>query len=121
MGLTSSKAGTMRALTMASVSRPAQAWTRQRTPPAPEPERCSAGEPDRPPALTQRQREVLELLGDGLTVQAIAHRLYLSPRTVGKHLERIYRRLGTCDRLTTVICAQRHGLLAGPARSSSRG
>lgn len=64
-----------------------------------------------PPQLTQRQGEVLVLLSGGLTVQAIAHRLYLSPRTVGKHLERIYRRLGTSDRLTTVMRAQQLGLI----------
>jgi DNA-binding NarL/FixJ family response regulator len=73
---------------------------------------CSASETV-PRYLTQRQREVLELLSDGLTVQAIARRLSLSPRTVGKHLERVYRRLGTSDRLTTVIRAQRYGLLTG--------
>ncbi|GAA1738398.1 helix-turn-helix transcriptional regulator [Luedemannella helvata] len=66
------------------------------------------------PGLTPRQRQVLTLLGDGLTVDAIARRLYLSPRTVGKHLERVYRRLGTSDRLTTVLQAKRLGLL-GPA------
>ncbi|GAB3430882.1 helix-turn-helix transcriptional regulator [Actinophytocola sediminis] len=63
------------------------------------------------PALTPRQQQILELLGDGLTVVAIARRLRLSPRTVGKHLELLYRRLGTSDRLMTVIHAQRHGLL----------
>lgn len=69
--------------------------------------------------LTQRQREILALLSEGLTIQAIARRLCLSPRTVGKHLERMYRRLGTSDRLTTVLQAQRLGLLhlrQGPVR-----
>lgn len=66
-----------------------------------------------PPDLTRRQREVLQLLGGGLTVQAIARRLGLSPRTVGKHLERVYRRLGTSDRLMTVMRAQHWGLLTG--------
>ncbi len=61
--------------------------------------------------LTARQRQILALLSEGLTVQAMAHRLCLSPRTVGKHLERLYRRLGTSDRLTTVLRAQRFGLL----------
>lgn len=67
--------------------------------------------PEPTPTLTPRQQEILELLGDGLTVQAIARRLSLSPRTVGKHLELLYRRLGTSDRLMTVIHAQRHGLI----------
>jgi DNA-binding NarL/FixJ family response regulator len=74
-----------------------------------------------PARLTARQRQILALLSEGLTVQAIAHRLYLSPRTVGKHLERLYRRLGTSDRLTTVLQAQRFGLLtARPAHLEPR-
>ena len=68
-------------------------------------------------SLTDRQRQILALLSDGLTGQAIAHRLRLSPRTVGKHLERIYRRLGTSDRLTAVLRAQHCGLL-GSARAA---
>jgi DNA-binding NarL/FixJ family response regulator len=78
---------------------------RQPPPRTPEPA------PTLAPTLTPRQQEILELLGDGLTVQAIARRLSLSPRTVGKHLELLYRRLGTSDRLMTVIHAQRHGLI----------
>lgn len=72
------------------------------------------------PALTPRQQEILELLGDGLTVRAIARRLSLSPRTVGKHLELLYRRLGTSDRLMTVIHAQRHGLIGSLAGGATR-
>ncbi|MEV6603058.1 LuxR C-terminal-related transcriptional regulator [Kutzneria sp. NPDC051319] len=73
------------------------------------------------PVLTDRQREVLGLLGAGLTARAIAHRLDLSPRTVGKHLERVYRRLGTSDRLTAVIRARHCGLLPdAPARHAVR-
>jgi DNA-binding NarL/FixJ family response regulator len=86
-----------------------QAWVRPHELVAAELERRSAV--PGPIDLTRRQREVLALLGDGLTVQAIARRLCLSPRTVGKHLERMYRRLGTSDRLSTVLQAQRFGLL----------
>ncbi len=75
-------------------------------------ERLRAGTA-RPPALTDRQRQVVALLREGLTIQAMARRLGLSPRTVGKHLERVYRRLGTTDRLTTVLRAQQQGLLPG--------
>jgi DNA-binding NarL/FixJ family response regulator len=71
------------------------------------------------PELTERQLEVLTLLGAGMKAQAIAHRLGLSPRTVGKHLERIYRRLGAGDRLTAVLRAQHRGLIGThrPVRS----
>ena len=67
--------------------------------------------PIAPVGLTTRQRQVLALLGDGLKADAIARRLSLSPRTVEKHLERTYRRLGTSDRLSAVLQAKRIGLL----------
>jgi DNA-binding CsgD family transcriptional regulator len=49
--------------------------------------------------LTGRETAVLGLLVCGLTAEAIAHRLAISPRTVHKHLEHIYRKLGVGDRL----------------------
>jgi len=61
--------------------------------------------------LTNREITVLSLLAAGLTAGGIANRLGASPRTVHKHLENIYRKLGTSDRLTTVLRAQRCGLL----------
>jgi DNA-binding CsgD family transcriptional regulator len=48
--------------------------------------------------LTERQLEVLDLVAGGLTDVAIAHRLGCSPRTVDKHLEHAYRRLGVSCR-----------------------
>jgi DNA-binding CsgD family transcriptional regulator len=71
-------------------------------------------------ALTGREQEVLVLLSDGLTSRAIARRLSLSPRTVAKHQERVYRKFGTSDRLTTVLRAQRLGLLHPPAEGTTR-
>jgi len=65
------------------------------------------------PRLTRRESDVLVLLCEGLTAEAMARRLGLSPRTVSKHQERLYRKLGTADRLTTVLYAQRLGLAAG--------
>lgn len=61
--------------------------------------------------LTRREQEILVLLSDGLTAQAIARRLGLSPRTVAKYQQRIYRKFGTSDRLITVLRAQRLGLV----------
>ncbi|GAA0723953.1 response regulator transcription factor [Dactylosporangium roseum] len=61
--------------------------------------------------LTRREREILTMLGNGLNARTIAQRLCLSQRTVAKHQERVYRKLGTSDRLTTVLRAQRLGLL----------
>ena len=62
--------------------------------------------------LTPRESEVLRLLCDGLSAAGIAGRLGVSPRTVTKHQERLYRKLGTCDRLSTVLHAQRLGLVS---------
>jgi DNA-binding CsgD family transcriptional regulator len=55
--------------------------------------------------LTVREQVVLGLLAEGMTAASIAHRLGISPRTVGKHLEHIYRKLGVSDRLMAVRLA----------------
>jgi DNA-binding CsgD family transcriptional regulator len=48
----------------------------------------------RPPGeLSNREMEIARLVADGLTNAAVAERLFISPRTVTSHLERIYRRL----------------------------
>jgi DNA-binding CsgD family transcriptional regulator len=64
-------------------------------------------------ALTERESLVLHLLDDGLTAQGIAARLLVSPRTVQKHLERIYRKLDAHDRVTALVAARERRLLAG--------
>lgn len=66
------------------------------------------------PPLTPRERVVLGLLAEGLTAQAIASRLAVSRRTVHKHLEHLYRKLGAADRLTAVMRAQGRGWLPRP-------
>ncbi|MGJ5749760.1 regulatory LuxR family protein [Streptomyces puniciscabiei] len=65
-------------------------------------------------ALTPRETTVLLLLTDALTADAIGRRLGISVRTVHKHVENIYRKLGTRDRLGTVLRAQRLGLVPSP-------
>jgi DNA-binding CsgD family transcriptional regulator len=54
------------------------------------------------PALTGRELAVLRLLCWGHTAHAMAHRLGCTPRTVEKHLEHVYRKLGVNDRLGAV-------------------
>ena len=61
--------------------------------------------------MSQRERQVLALLAQGMLARAIAHQLSLSPRTVHKHLGNIYRKLGVNDRLVAVTMAQRYGLI----------
>ena len=70
--------------------------------------------------LTEREFAVLTLLGAGLTAQAIARRLDTSPRTVHKHLEHLYRKLGVRDRLMAVQRARDAGLLARPPEPGGR-
>lgn len=61
--------------------------------------------------LTPRELRVLELLAEGHTAGAIARRLQIAERTVQKHLERVYAKIGVSDRLAAVLRAQRIGLL----------
>jgi DNA-binding CsgD family transcriptional regulator len=75
-------------------------------------------DPVRDRRLTDRELAVLTLLGAGLTARAIARRLDTSPRTVHKHLEHLYRKLGVRDRLMAVQRAREAGLLAAPPRPS---
>ncbi len=65
--------------------------------------------------LTPRELTVLSLVAESLTTEAIGRRLRISPRTVHKHIEHLYRKMGTADRLSTVLRARTEGLLGeGP-------
>jgi DNA-binding CsgD family transcriptional regulator len=78
-----------------------------------------SGNPPGPlgPALTTRESAVLTCMADGLIMSAIARRLEISPGTVGKHIEHLYRKLDTHDRASTLLRAQALGILtAGRAR-----
>ena len=60
--------------------------------------------------LTQREREILLLLADGLGQKAIAAELVLSPKTVATHMQRILTKLGVHSRAEAVAIAHREGL-----------
>ena len=62
-------------------------------------------------ALTDEQREVAILIGEGSTNQQIAERLGLERRTVSDHVARILWRLGATDRLQIAAWVARKGLL----------
>jgi DNA-binding CsgD family transcriptional regulator len=67
--------------------------------------------------LTPREIDVLELLTSGRTAGAIGRRLMIAERTVQKHLQRVYTKLGVADRLGAVRRAEFLGLVQPPVRT----
>jgi DNA-binding NarL/FixJ family response regulator len=61
--------------------------------------------------LTPREREVLELLAEGLDSQMMADRLHISLRTQRNHMNNILAKLGVHSRLQALVFAARHGLV----------
>jgi DNA-binding NarL/FixJ family response regulator len=62
------------------------------------------------PELTERERELLELIARGLNNQAIADRLVLSPKTVRNHVSNIFSKLQVRDRAEAIVRAREAGL-----------
>ncbi|MDA0179986.1 response regulator transcription factor [Solirubrobacter phytolaccae] len=67
-------------------------------------------EPDPLAGLSQREREVLDALVEGLPNKLIARRLEISEKTVKSHLTRIFRVLDVTDRTQAALWAERHGV-----------
>ncbi len=66
--------------------------------------------PDRP-SLSERERQVLEMIAEGKSAPEIGRSLYLRPATVKSHLQSLYEKLGVSDRAAAVAEAMRRGLL----------
>jgi DNA-binding NarL/FixJ family response regulator len=66
------------------------------------------------PQLTPRQREVLVLLKDGLSVAQVAKQLYMSESTVKTHVAKMYDKLGATNRAQALMAAIKLGLLDAP-------
>lgn len=64
--------------------------------------------------LSEREREVIALVGKGLRNKHIADQLCISETTVRHHLTAIFAKLAVSDRLTLAIYAYRHGLAILP-------
>lgn len=62
------------------------------------------------PDLTDREREVLEEIANGIGNAAIASRLSLSPKTVRNHVSNIFAKLQVADRAEAIVRARRAGL-----------
>jgi DNA-binding NarL/FixJ family response regulator len=64
--------------------------------------------------LTEREREVIRLLGEGIKNRQIAERMHISEATVRHHLTSVFAKLGVMDRFELVIYAFQHGLATLP-------
>jgi DNA-binding NarL/FixJ family response regulator len=72
-------------------------------------------------SLTPREQEVLGLLADGLEQDDIANRLFITPKTVAKHIERILGKLGVRSRAQAVVLALRGDSLDAEASTQAHG
>jgi DNA-binding NarL/FixJ family response regulator len=70
----------------------------------------AARAPEPPDGLTHREVEILALIAQGLTNPEIAQRLFLSNHTVKTHINRIFAKTGSRDRVAAIAYAQRHGI-----------
>jgi DNA-binding NarL/FixJ family response regulator len=66
------------------------------------------------PQLTDREREVLDLIAEGLNNPQIASRLYISNKTVSNHISNIFAKLHLADRAQAIVTAREAGLGRGP-------
>ncbi len=73
--------------------------------------RSVSGDADSPEALTDREREVLRLLADGLSNKRIGQTLFISESTVKFHIRNIIRKLGVSKRTDAVYIASKRGLI----------
>jgi len=62
--------------------------------------------------LSDRELEILQLVGDGLSNKEIADRLFISIQTVKTHITHIFEKLGVKDRTEAVATALRRGLIS---------
>ena len=65
-------------------------------------------------SLTDREREVIVLIGEGLKNKQVGERLFISETTVTHHLSSVFSKLEVSDRLELIIYAFRHGLAKMP-------
>lgn len=62
-------------------------------------------------SITQREREVLLLVAEGLSDQQIAAHLHISPKTVNYHVENLKKQFGVGSRIQVVVIALRRRII----------
>jgi DNA-binding NarL/FixJ family response regulator len=62
------------------------------------------------PTLTERERELLTLIAQGLSNTQIASQLHISRKTVGNHISNIFNKLQVADRAQAIVKAREAGL-----------
>ena len=67
-------------------------------------------------AMTDRERDVLALMGRGLSNADIGRRLYLSTATVKDHVSAVLTKLAVSNRVQAAVAAREAGLVPGPGR-----
>lgn len=71
------------------------------------------------PELTERERQVLDLIATGIRNSAIAYQLHLSPKTISNHISTIFSKLRVTGRAEAIVLARNAGL--GGAQVPRRG
>ena len=66
------------------------------------------------PQLSPREKEVLDLLAEGLGVSQISRRLFISDSTTKTHISKLYEKLGAGNRAQAIMAALRLGLIEPP-------
>jgi HD-GYP domain-containing protein (c-di-GMP phosphodiesterase class II) len=66
---------------------------------------------DRPAGLTEREVEVIGLLARGLQTKQVAKKLDISAKTVDRHIQNSYRKIGVSSRAAATLFATEHGLV----------
>ena len=69
--------------------------------------------PEAFPELSEREREVLDLIARGLTNAAVAERLVITPKTVRNHISNIFSKLQVAHRSEAIVRAREAGLGQG--------
>lgn len=64
-----------------------------------------------PAGLSEREVEVLRLIARGLANRQMANRLCISPKTVERHIQNLYDKIGVSTRAAATVFAMQHDLL----------